>query len=82
MTFATVLAMFAAETGLFLGKDLLPLLVLALGGALFVGNLLAVVRPPADAKDGDLRRAPVPRSLVMGLVGLLAAVWAIGSLVN
>jgi hypothetical protein len=31
---------------MFLGEDLLQWLLLALGGALFAGNLMAVVRPP------------------------------------
>ena len=70
-----------AET-LILGDDLLPLLVLALGGALLVGNVLALARPPERPKDGELRRAPTGRSLVMALVGLLAAVWALGSLLS
>lgn len=68
---------------MFLGKDLLAWLVLALGGALFTGNLLAVVRPPQGRRtDGDLEKAPVGRSLGMALVGLVAAVWALASLVN
>ena len=67
---------------MFLGEDLLPYLVLALGGALAVGNLLALVRPPEQRREGELERAPVGRSVVMGLVGLLAAVWAIASLVS
>ena len=50
---------------LILGDDLLPLLVLALGGALLVGNVLALARPPERPKDGELRRAPTGRSLVM-----------------
>jgi hypothetical protein len=58
----------------------LPLFVLALGGALFVGNLLALVRPPAQAKEGDLEQAPKGRSVVMALIGLIAAVWALASL--
>jgi hypothetical protein len=66
----------------FLGEDLLAYLVLALGGALAAGNLLALVRPPEQRKEGDLDRAPVGRSLVMGLVGLVAAIWAIASLVS
>ncbi len=67
---------------MFLGEDLLAWLVLALGGALFAGNLLAVVKPPEHRRgDGDLERAPVGRSLVMALVGLLAALWALGSLI-
>jgi hypothetical protein len=67
---------------LFLGDNLLPLLVLALGGALLVGNVMALVRPPAKPKQGELRRAPTGRSLLMALVGLVAAVWALGSLVS
>jgi hypothetical protein len=70
-----------AET-LFLGDNLLPLLVLALGGALLVGNVMALVKPPARPKQGELRRAPMGRSLVMALVGLVAAVWALGTLVS
>ncbi len=66
---------------MFLGDDLLPLLVLAFGGALFVGNLLAVVKPPErQLDDAHLERAPVARSLVFAFVGLVAAVWAIASL--
>jgi hypothetical protein len=68
---------------MFLGEDLLAWLVLALGGALFVGNLLAVVRPPARPQAAnDLPRAPVGRSLLMALVGFVAAAWALGSLVS
>jgi hypothetical protein len=70
-----------AET-LILGDNLLPLLVLALGGALLVGNVMALVKPPARPKQGELRRAPTGRSLVMALVGLVAAVWALGTLVS
>jgi hypothetical protein len=66
---------------LFLGDNLLPLLVLALGGALLVGNVMALVRPPERPKHGELRRAPTGRSLLMALIGLVAAVWALGSLV-
>jgi hypothetical protein len=67
---------------MFLGDDLLAWLVLALGGALLVGNVLAVVRPPAQTADGDLRRAPLARSLLMAAVGAIAAVWAIATLVQ
>jgi hypothetical protein len=67
---------------MFLGNDLLPFLVLALGGALAVGNGLALVRPPDNPKAGELTKAPVARSLVMIAVGLLAAVWALASLVS
>lgn len=65
-----------------LGDDLLPLLVLALGGAMVFGNVLAIIRPPAEAKPGELDRAPRGRSLAMALVGLVAALWALASLVT
>jgi len=64
----------------FLGEDLLPLLVLALGAAMAVGSALALVRPPDQAPEGELARAPVLRSAVMIGVGVLAAVWALASL--
>ena len=65
---------------LFLGNDLLAWLLLALGGAMAVGNALALVRPPVKTRQGDLARAPVGRSIVMLVIGLLAAVWALASL--
>ena len=64
-----------------LGDDLLTWLVLALGGALFAGNLLALVKPPPP-KEGDLERAPVGRSVLMGAIGLVAAIWALASLLS
>jgi hypothetical protein len=82
MATATVVGVVLAESILFLGNNLLPLLVLAIGGAMFVGNVLAIVRPPAALKDGDLPRAPVRRSLFMAVIGLIASVWAIASLLN
>ena len=67
---------------MFLGDDLLPLLVLALGAAMAFGNILAIVRPPAKSKPGELSRAPRGRSLTMAAVGLVAALWAAVSLVK
>ncbi len=67
---------------MFLGEDLLPLLVLAIGGALAVGNAVALLRPPAKPKEGELAAAPVGRSLVMIAIGSVAAVWALASLVT
>ncbi|MGQ0616387.1 MAG: hypothetical protein ACT4PW_05270 [Acidimicrobiia bacterium] len=67
---------------MFLGEDLLAYLVLALGAALAVGNLLALVKPPPRPRnDGDLARAPVARSVAMAAVGVLAALWAMASLI-
>ena len=71
-----------AETTLLLGDNLLPLLVLALGGAMAVGSVLALVRPPATpTREGDLARAPVVRTMTFASIGLLAALWAFASLV-
>lgn len=64
-----------------LGDNLLIYLVLALGAALLLGNLLALLKPPARPNAGELARAPMGRSLLMALVGFLAALWALGSLV-
>ena len=67
---------------MFLGDDLLPFLVLAIGGALLVGNGLALLRPPPDLKEGELAKAPVARTVVMMVIGLFATVWAIATLVS
>ena len=67
---------------MFLGQDLLAYLILALGGALAAGNVLAIVRPPAETREGELARAPIGRSLFMAFVGLVAFVWALASLLK
>ncbi len=68
---------------MFLGEDLLAYLVLAFGGALCVGNFLAVVKPPErQLDDSNLQRAPVGRSLLYAGIGLVAAVWALASLLS
>jgi hypothetical protein len=65
----------------FLGEDILAWLVLAFGGAMFVGNVLALVRPPQRrAESGEPAAAPKVRTIIMALVGLIAAVWALVSL--
>ena len=63
-----------------LGNDLLQWLILAFGGALALGNLLALVRPRPVSNDGDLVRPPLLRSLTMVVLGTLAAIWAFASL--
>jgi hypothetical protein len=70
----------AEQTQLFLGEDFFPWLMLALGGALVVGNIAALVRPPTKIKDGELARAPVARSVTMAVIGAVAAIWALASL--
>lgn len=68
---------------MFLGENLIIWLVLALGGAMAVGNLLALLRPAASPhREGDLERAPLTRSVVYIVVGLVAAVWALASLIQ
>jgi len=71
-----------ASSDLFLGNDLLAWIVLAVGGALLVGNGLALFRPPEQPERGDLRRAPVGRTLVMMGIGAIAAVWSLASLLS
>lgn len=66
----------------FLGDDLLGWLTLAIGGALAVGTLLALVRPPSRRADGELARPPLWRSLIMIAVGLVAFVWGLASLLS
>ena len=66
---------------LFLGENLLPLLVLAFGGALVVGNALALLRPPeTPASERSLDRAPLLRTVVYIVIGAVMTVWALASL--
>ena len=65
-----------------LGDDLLPYLVLALGGAMAVGSIVALVRPPTEPEEGRLERAPVGRSIAFALVGAVGAIWALASLLT
>jgi hypothetical protein len=66
--------------------EVLRELLVALGAALFVGNLIALVRrrPPASrAGDDDqqpLPRAPLARTVLYLLIGLVVMVWGIASL--
>ena len=71
-----------AKETLFLGDQLLAWLVLALGGAMAVGNAMALLRPRQRTAKGELERAPVGRSAVMIAVGAVAAIWALASLVK
>lgn len=60
--------------------DLLPLLVLAIGGSMLVGPFLALVRPRPEVRKGDLERPPLTRSLAFMAVGLVGVVWAVATL--
>jgi len=66
---------------MFLGDNLLPLIVLALGAAMLVGPFLAIVRPRQEVKEGELERPPLARSLIFMAIGLVASVWAVATLV-
>ena len=66
---------------MFLGEDLLGWLLLALGAAMFVGNGLAILRPPANKENTDLKKAPIARSLIFMLLGFIASVAALGTLI-
>lgn len=73
----------------FLGADFFPWMILAFGAAMVIGNVLALLRPPAsvtaDRRDdgrGGPRRPPLTRSVVMIVVGLAAAAWGLASLLS
>ena len=66
--------------------EVLRELLVAMGAALFVGNLMALIRrrapaPPAQSEDGHaLQQAPVARTVLYLVIGLVIAVWGIASL--
>jgi len=66
----------------FLGEDLLGWLLLALGGAMAVGNAMALIRPPTGLEDGDLERPPIWRSSLYIVLGVAAALWALATLID
>jgi hypothetical protein len=68
---------------------LLAWLVLAFGAAMMVGNLAALIRPPsgleseeAPAESSVPPRPPLGRTLTLVMVGALAAIWAVASLLR
>jgi hypothetical protein len=65
---------------LLLGEDFLPWMVLAFGAALVIGPLFALVRPPAGEDSGE--RPPLGRTIGMIVVGAVAAVWGLASLIG
>jgi hypothetical protein len=67
------------------GTDLLRLLFLAFGGALVVGNVLALVRPPSHLPADDQAtplKPPLARSITMIVIGLIAVIWALATLTS
>lgn len=74
-----------AEEGLLLlGDDFLPWIILAFGAAMVVGNVLALVRPPAPKAGEDATQSgpPIARASVMIVIGAIAAIWGIASLLS
>ena len=68
---------------MFLGQNLLAWLVLALGASMAAGNLAALLRPRPQRRDPtDLERAPLVRSILYIVVGSVAALWAVASLLS
>jgi hypothetical protein len=65
-----------------LGDDLLPWIVLAIGAALAIGTGAALARPREDPDGNDLPRPPLGRSVVMIVIGAVAAVWGLASLLS
>lgn len=79
------------ETGGVLGgPDIITFLLLALGGALAVGNIAALINPDGprrhrqgqETDDGEPAAAQVGRSVVMIAVGTVIVIWAIASLIG
>ena len=68
---------------MFLGQNLLAWLVLAMGASMAAGNLAALLRPRPQRRDpSDLDRAPLGRSILYIVVGSVAALWAVASLLS
>ncbi|HEX3539235.1 MAG TPA: hypothetical protein VHT75_02220 [Acidimicrobiales bacterium] len=76
----------SAGNDLFGGTELLRLLFLAFGGALVVGNVLALLRPPPRLPTEDQGaaplRPPLARSVTMIAIGMVAVIWALASLTS
>jgi hypothetical protein len=67
----------------FLGDNLIVWLLLAMGGALFLGNVMALIRPPDGPRaEGDLAEAPKARSITMAAIGFVVAVAALAALIT
>jgi capsular polysaccharide biosynthesis protein len=71
------------------GPNLLVLLVMALGAAMVVGNVGALVRPrrldPRAKRDDqvdDLVKPPVRRTIGMAAIGAVAVIWSLATLLT
>jgi hypothetical protein len=69
--------------------EVLRELLVAMGAALFVGNLMALVRrrapagpPPSDGEGTQpLPQAPLARTVTYLVIGFVVALWGVASLV-
>ena len=70
--------------------EVLRELLVAMGGALFVGNLMALLRRrapatvrrvPADEDGHPLPDAPAARTVTYLVIGFVVALWGIASLI-
>ena len=62
------------------GEKLIEWLLLALGAAMSLGNLAALVRPPKRPQATNLARPPLWRSLSYLVLGVVVVVWALAGL--
>ena len=64
--------------------EVLRELLVAMGAALFVGNLVALLRrraPASVTEEGEaLPRAPLGRTVAYLVIGFVVAVWGVASL--
>ena len=67
---------------MFLGENLIEWLLLALGGAMALGNLAAFVRPPRQSRGTALDRPPLWRGLTYLVIGVVVVVWALAGLIG
>ena len=67
---------------MFLGENLIEWLLLALGGAMALGNLAAFVCPPRQSRGTDLDRPPLWRGLSYVAIGVVVVVWALAGLIG
>ena len=67
---------------MFLGENLIEWLLLALGGAMALGNLAAFIRPPRQSRGTDRDRPPLWRGLSYLAIGVVVVVWALAGLIG
>tara|TARA_B100000686_G_C16384198_1_gene759080 strand:- start:442 stop:645 length:204 start_codon:yes stop_codon:yes gene_type:complete len=66
----------------FFGENFIEWMLLAFGGAMAVGNLAALIRPPKALQHDNLSKAPLWRSLSYVIVGVVVVIWALAGLIT